>query len=133
MSIFEKVKEEVRIADVVERYGVKLNSGDKALCPFHSEKTPSFSVSRKDNIFKCFGCGATGDAITFVSKIKGIDPLSAAKELANVNGVALFDRKRLISLIQLKIKTLKIMMKRNQWEVFLSDLGFLHQQKENEK
>lgn len=83
MSIFEKVKEEIRIADVVERYGVKLNNGDKALCPFHSEKTPSFSVSRKDNIFKCFGCGATGDAITFVSKIKGIDSLAAAKELAD--------------------------------------------------
>ena len=79
---FEKVKAEVKIADVVERFGVKLDRNDKGLCPFHHEKTPSFSVDRKNNIFTCFGCGETGDVITFVAKLKGIEPLEAVKLLA---------------------------------------------------
>ena len=83
-EIFEKVKADARIADVVESFGIKLNSKDKGLCPFHREKTPSFSVDRKNNIFTCFGCGETGDVITFVSKIKGCEPLDAAKYLAEM-------------------------------------------------
>ena len=67
-DIFEKVKDQVKIADAVEAFGVKLNSRDKGLCPFHREKTPSFSIDRKNNIFTCFGCGETGDVITFASK-----------------------------------------------------------------
>ncbi len=81
-DIFEKVKNNVHIAEVVSLFGVQLNSNDKGLCPFHSEKTPSFSVDRKTNIFTCFGCGATGDVIAFVSKIKNIEPIEAAKFLA---------------------------------------------------
>lgn len=83
-DIFEKVKDQVKIADAVEAFGVKLNSRDKGLCPFHREKTPSFSIDRKNNIFTCFGCGETGDVITFVSKIKEVEPLEAAKLLAEM-------------------------------------------------
>ena len=83
-DIFEKVKADAKIADVVESFGIKLNSKDKGLCPFHREKTPSFSVDRKNNIFTCFGCGETGDVITFVAKIKGCEPLDAAKHLAEM-------------------------------------------------
>lgn len=83
-DIFEKVKDQVKIADVVERFGVKLNSRDKGLCPFHREKTPSFSVDRKTNIFTCFGCGETGDVIKFVEKIKEVEPYDAAKFLAEM-------------------------------------------------
>ena len=81
-DIFEKVKTQVSIAEVVSMFGVKLNNKDKGLCPFHSEKTPSFSVDRKTNIFTCFGCGETGDVIAFVSKMQNIEPLDAAKFLA---------------------------------------------------
>ena len=81
-DIFEKVKNNVNIAEVVSLFGVQLNSNDKGLCPFHTEKTPSFSVDRKTNIFTCFGCGATGDAIAFVTKIKNIEPIEAARFLA---------------------------------------------------
>lgn len=81
-DIFETVKRNVKIAEVVEDYGVQLNYQGQGLCPFHKEKTPSFSVKREDNIFKCFGCGESGDAITFVAKLKGLEPLDAAKELA---------------------------------------------------
>lgn len=91
MDIFEKVKEQTNIADVVESFGVQLNNKDKGLCPFHNEKTPSFSVDRKSNIFKCFGCGETGDAIAFVSKLKNIEPLNAAKCLADMYRIDLGD------------------------------------------
>lgn len=84
MDIFEKVKDNIKITEVVEYFGVKLNSQNKGLCPFHKEKTPSFSVDPKTNIFTCFGCGATGDAIKFVEKIKGIEPIEAAKLLAEI-------------------------------------------------
>ncbi|HCH73616.1 MAG TPA: hypothetical protein DEV87_00310 [Clostridiales bacterium] len=83
-DIFETVKSQVKIADVVEFFGVKLNSRDKGLCPFHREKTASFSVDRKNNIFTCFGCGETGDVITFASKMKEVEPLEAAKLLAEM-------------------------------------------------
>ena len=65
-------------------YKRQLNSRDKGLCPFHREKTPSFSIDRKNNIFTCFGCGETGDVITFASKIKEVEPLEAAKLLAEI-------------------------------------------------
>ena len=91
MDIFEKVKEQTNIADVVESFGIQLNNKDKGLCPFHNEKTPSFSVDRKSNIFKCFGCGETGDAIAFVSKIKNIEPLNAAKCIADMYRIDLGD------------------------------------------
>ena len=83
-DIFEKVKDQVKIADAVEAFGIKLNSRDKGLCPFHREKTPSFSIDRKNNIFTCFGCGETGDVITFASKMKEVEPLEAAKLLAEM-------------------------------------------------
>ena len=82
MDKFEKIKETVRIADVVEDFGIKLNYHDKGLCPFHKEKTPSFSVDRKTNIFTCFGCGETGDVISFVCKMKNCEPMEAVKFLA---------------------------------------------------
>lgn len=86
-SIFEKVKSVARIDEVVEHYGVKLDRSNKALCPFHSEKTPSFSVKVSDGIFKCFSCQAGGDAIDFVSKHEGIEPLEAAKKIAAMYGI----------------------------------------------
>ena len=86
-NIFEKVKEVARIEEVVEHVGVRLDRHGKALCPFHKEKTPSFSIKKDDNIFKCFGCGAAGDAIDFVAKYKGIEALEAAKVIAEMYGI----------------------------------------------
>lgn len=83
-EIFEKVKAHVGIAEAVAAFGIQLNSRDKGLCPFHKEKTPSFSIDRKNNIFTCFGCGETGDVVSFVSKIKEVEPLEAAKLLAEM-------------------------------------------------
>lgn len=81
-DIFEKVKDQVKIAEAVSLFGLQLNSRDKCHCPFHREKTPSFSVDRKNNIFTCFGCGETGDVIAFAAKMKDVEPLEGAKYLA---------------------------------------------------
>ncbi len=59
------------------------------LCPFHSEKTPSFTVYPESNSFYCFGCGAGGTPITFVSKIENLDFIDAVKSLAQKYGVSM--------------------------------------------
>lgn len=88
-NIFEKVKQSVKIADVVTYFGVSLDNNDKGLCPFHDEKTASLSIKRSDNIYTCFGCGASGDAIDFVARLKKIEQLDSAKLLAEIFKVEL--------------------------------------------
>ena len=81
MDIFEEVKKRVEIVDVCRLLGIKLDRSYKSLCPFHKEKTSSFSVHPQKNIFFCFGCGKKGDSITLVQNILGISPLESAKFL----------------------------------------------------
>lgn len=71
------------ITDVISQYVTLRKSGREfwALCPFHEEKTPSFAVNEEKGVFHCHGCGAGGDAITFVQTIEGIDFKTAAKRL----------------------------------------------------
>ncbi|NPA40205.1 MAG: DNA primase [Thermodesulfobacteria bacterium] len=88
-NLFEEVKEAYDIVEVVSNY-VKLKKVGRnyvGLCPFHSEKTPSFVVSPEKQIFKCFGCGVAGDVITFYMKIKGISFKEALYELAEQAGI----------------------------------------------
>ena len=80
----QKVKDTAAIADIVG-LSVKLKKdggGFVGLCPFHNEKTPSFKVSPGKNIFKCFGCGATGDAIEFVVRHDKVDYIAAVRKIA---------------------------------------------------
>jgi phage/plasmid primase-like uncharacterized protein len=87
-SIFEKIKRNVSITDVAERFGgLKLNRNNMACCPFHAEKNPSFSVKEDEGIFKCFSCGAGGDAADLVAKIRGIEPIEAARLIAEAYGL----------------------------------------------
>ena len=78
--------EAVNIADVVTASGVELKH-DKACCPFHSERTPSFSVSRRKNIFKCFGCGIGGDAIKYIELYFGLDFKGAVQWISDQFGL----------------------------------------------
>lgn len=78
-NIFKEISERVKIQDVCRILGIELNSKNFALCPFHREKHPSFSVSPQLNIFYCFGCGEKGDSISLASKILRVKPLEAAK------------------------------------------------------
>ena len=87
----EEVKAAANIVPVVEGYVRLRKSGGRyvGLCPFHQEKTPSFSVSPDRGTFKCFGCGEGGDAIAFVEKIEQVDFVGAIESLANRFGVQL--------------------------------------------
>lgn len=78
MNIFKEVKERSDILDVARASGLNLNRYNKGLCPFHNEKTPSFSICSKRQLFKCFGCGECGDSIALVSKLKGLNNYESA-------------------------------------------------------
>ena len=79
MNVFEAVKQSVTTRQAAERYGIKVNRNGMCVCPFHNDKNPSMKVDRR---FYCFGCGATGDVIDFVSRLHGIGSKEAALMLA---------------------------------------------------
>ncbi|MGJ0842899.1 DNA primase [Clostridium tertium] len=84
-EILEKVKEQNDIVDVISE-SVRLKRSGRnfsGLCPFHNEKSPSFSVSQDKQIYKCFGCGESGNVITFVMKNKNMPFVEAVKYLAD--------------------------------------------------
>ena len=84
MSLVDDILSQVDIVDVVSSYVNLKKSGRNyiGLCPFHSEKTPSFVVSEEKQIFKCFGCGKWGNVITFVKEIENLDFYDTLKVLA---------------------------------------------------
>jgi DNA primase len=85
----ESVRERADIEEVVGDYVQLKKKGQNlwACCPFHNEKSPSFSVSPSKQIYKCFGCGKAGDAIQFVMDIEGIGFAEAIKHLAQKYGI----------------------------------------------
>jgi len=87
----DEVKSKVDLVEVVSSYLPLKKAGRNfaGLCPFHSEKTPSFMVSSERQVFKCFGCGESGDVFTFLEKVEGWDFREALEELANKVGVKL--------------------------------------------
>ncbi|SMO68424.1 DNA primase [Fodinibius sediminis] len=91
----DEKKEEVRgasdIVEVVEDYVKLKRSGRswKGLCPFHDERTPSFHVTPDLGIYKCFGCGASGDVFNFVMEMEGVGFVEAMRSLADRYGVSL--------------------------------------------
>lgn len=79
--MLKQIKYLIKIKNVVESYGISLNSRNKAKCPFHSEKTESFFVDVNRNRFYCFGCSEDGDSIDFVSKMFNISITDACKKI----------------------------------------------------
>ena len=93
---FDTVKERVDIVQVIEEHGVHLKKsgrGFTGLCPFHSEKTPSFHVNPDTRSYKCFGCGRSGDIFTILEEIDGLTKAEALKVLAERAGVELTSRR----------------------------------------
>ena len=89
MNLIREVEERADIVKVAEYYGIKLNRAYKCLCPFHKEKSPSFSISPSKQIFKCFGCGKGGDVISLVSELLNINALESAKSINKTLGLGL--------------------------------------------
>ena len=89
----EKVREKLDIEDVVNDYVPLKKKGQNlwACCPFHNEKSPSFSVSPSKQIYKCFGCGKAGDTIQFVMDIEGVGFNEAIRQLAKKYGIEVED------------------------------------------
>ncbi|MFB3905027.1 MAG: DNA primase [Acidobacteriota bacterium] len=113
-QFLERVRDSTSIVELIGSY-VHLKKRGKdhaALCPFHSEKTPSFWVSESKQIFKCFGCGAGGDAYKFLMLMENLSFVDAVARLAERQGIPLpkkeaavtaqdDDRRRLFEIMEL--------------------------------
>lgn len=120
----QQIKDRLSIDEVVGSY-LKLEKAGKNLkarCPFHNEKTPSFTLSTDRGTYYCFGCGAKGDIFTFVQEFEGIDFTGALKILADRAGIELTKQNpevkekydRLRSILEISTKFFQIHLSRNQ-------------------
>lgn len=121
----DEIKSKVDIVEVISSYVPLKRAGRNlsGLCPFHSEKTPSFMVSPERQAFKCFGCGEGGDVFTFLEKIEGWDFRETLEELAKRAGVKLKDfrpsgvsrdKEKLISINKLAAKFYKYILQKHK-------------------
>lgn len=90
-ELIEEIKSSNDIVDIISQYVILKRRGRNflGLCPFHKEKTPSFSVSPDKQIFHCFGCGVGGDVITFINRIENLGYRESLEMLAEKAGIAL--------------------------------------------
>lgn len=90
-AVIEELKNRCRIEDVISSYVTLKRAGANytGLCPFHSEKTPSFTVFSATSSFYCFGCGAGGDVISFIMRAENLDYREALDFLAKRAGISL--------------------------------------------
>lgn len=94
-ELIREIKEKNDIVSVISEYVSLRRAGRvySGLCPFHSEKTPSFNVNPEKQFFYCFGCGTGGDVISFLMKLENMDFVDAAKHLAERAGITWVDNK----------------------------------------
>lgn len=122
------------MVDVVSSYVklVRAGSNFKAVCPFHSEKSPSFFVSPARDVWHCFGCGVGGDQFRFVMQIEGVDFREALRILADRAGVELAaenprersERSRLFGVLELAVRFYQQELKRHpEVESYLAERG----------
>lgn len=92
-SFLEELKMKTDINDIISSYVSLRSRGSTSigLCPFHNEKTPSFTVYNDTQSYYCFGCGAGGDAVTFIKNIENLDYIDAVKVLAQRAGMQMPD------------------------------------------
>ncbi len=90
-TTLQQIRDSVDIVDVVSRYVTLSKTGQnfRGLCPFHQEKTPSFTVTPARQMFYCFGCGTGGDVFTFLMRKEGLEFPEAVRDLAERAGIPL--------------------------------------------
>lgn len=90
-EVLDEIRKSNNIVEVIEEYVQLKKQGQNylGLCPFHDEKTPSFSVSQDKQIYKCFGCGKSGNIFGFLMEIEGYSFFEAVKHFADRSGVSL--------------------------------------------
>lgn len=88
-SFLQELRMKIEIDDVISSYVSLKKRGNTSvgLCPFHNEKTPSFTVYHDTQSYYCFGCGAGGDAVNFIKRIENLDYIDAVKSLAQRAGM----------------------------------------------
>lgn len=129
-EFLQQLKSKIDIVDVISSYVSLEKKGMNywACCPFHHEKTPSFSVNSVDQYYHCFGCGASGDAITFVRKMETVDFMDAVKILAERAKIPLpdlnFDSEKTIEQKRKRDAILKIL--RASARFYLNNLNSGH-------
>ncbi|MHC4870303.1 MAG: DNA primase [Planctomycetota bacterium] len=136
----QRIRDTVDIVNVIESYFPLKKTGTryKALCPFHNEKTPSFTVNPDLQLFKCFGCGAGGDTIKFVMQMEGLEFPEAIEVLSDRTGIQLEkkegisvdpgasnDKKSLYRINHLALKYFEESLQKNSAALsYLKDRGF---------
>ena len=90
-ATLQQIRDSVDIVDVVSRYVTLTKTGQnlRGLCPFHQEKTPSFTVTPARQMFYCFGCGVGGDVFTFLMRKEGLEFPETVRDLAERTGIPL--------------------------------------------
>ena len=85
-EFIEDLRQRVPLSEIIGRRVKLVRKGRRltGLCPFHSEKTPSFSVVDDDGFYHCFGCGVHGDAISFLREMDGLDFMEAVERYCRV-------------------------------------------------
>lgn len=110
-----QLKSKTDIVEVIGSYVTLERKGSNywACCPFHHEKTPSFSVNSLDQYYHCFGCGASGDVITFIREIESVDFIDAVKILAERAKISMpdvnFDSEKTLEQKRKRDQVLKIL------------------------
>ena len=120
-EVINDVRQSNDIVDVISQYVHLKRSGRNffGLCPFHNEKSPSFSVSPDKQIFHCFGCGVGGNVFTFLSKIEGINFVEAVQTLAERSNIQL-------PTLENNVDTAKEELKAKVWKVNEFTAAYYH-------
>lgn len=95
-TLIAELKTQANIVDIVSNRGITVNSSGarhKALCPFHNENTPSFVLDEHSQTYHCFGCGESGDVISFVQKFDNTDFVDALRTVGEIASISDIDNK----------------------------------------
>lgn len=126
----QRLKQQINILDVVESFieVKKKGANYKACCPFHGERTPSFTINPSKQIYTCFGCGAKGDAIKFVMDYEKVSYPEAIEKIAAITNFSLdyedknYEPKKLVVVANSKVKEEKKIYK--IYSIFKKRCGF---------